>query len=126
MNPKTLKALKESIAHWKRMKQDPKCGDEPAGWDCALCRRFNSFCHTFGGERYAFGGERCPVAAAAGSLNCSNTPYSSARDAWYYYHEQGGKTRLRQWRTAAQREIDFLESLLPKKKAKRKTAKPRA
>lgn len=101
MKQETLQALKDSIAHWKKMRDDRKCGEEPTAEYCALCRRFLNE-HT----PCIRSGEKCPVFAATGRPGCGNTPLDSIWEAFYL----GG---VRRWRVAAQREIDFLESLLP-------------
>ena len=44
MNPETLEALEESIAHWKRLASGNREPDENVGWlDCSLCVKFMRF-----------------------------------------------------------------------------------
>lgn len=99
----TLKALKASIAHWRRM-ADGKAhgGEEPYGEHCALCDMFlNEFNRCTG----------CPVATRTGEIDCNNTPYWKARNAWDDYGRDS-----KHFRAAARKELAFLKSLLPKGK----------
>ena len=102
MKARALKALKQSIAHWKEMRDDPACS-KPITSNCALCKLF------FLRENRCDG---CPVAEKAEQPNCNGTPYLKAYQAW----NQLGKTEasLAKWRAEATKEIEFLESLLPK------------
>ena len=103
MNKQARKALEESIAHWKRMyeysRDEAMDGEAPTVDYCALCSVYiGNLC----------GG--CPVAKKADTILCGTTPYNkayNAYDAWI----NGNGTR-RQWRSAAKKEIEFLESLL--------------
>jgi hypothetical protein len=111
MLAETLRALRESIAHWKRMlagKERP--GEQPNGWWCSLCTLFN-----WDGDG---GCSACPVRQKTGLRCCQGSPYWRAH---YAYHTRGSSCpdTEREWRTAAKLQIAFLESLLPK------TRKPR-
>lgn len=86
MSPETLTALQGSIAKWERIvaRTQSNHGRE----DCALCNLFyDSDC------------VNCPVSAKTGQPFCKGTPY--------YTYSFSGKTE------DAQRELDFLRSLLP-------------
>lgn len=117
MKPETFKALKDSIRHWKRMqkmtlRQRVAEGnkEEPSGPNCALCARFY-FNGDFGLHcRLIEGGavEECPVAEKTGMIGCNGSPWWDAFNAFYF-------TSSKAWKKKAQAEIDFLESLLPKK-----------
>lgn len=104
MKSQTLKALKASIAHWRRMATGKASRTErPQSDSCALCGLFinrPSFCRG------------CPVAEKAKAVGCNNTPFNDAYFAWKKF----GK-RSRQFKLAAQAELAFLESLLPKRKS---------
>lgn len=104
MNAKTLTALKASIAHWERMRDDRECGELPDCQDCPLCKRFlNRSSEEF---PWCLG---CPVARNTGRIGCQNTP-------WQFANATFSVGSNRQWRKAAQAEIDFLKSLLPKER----------
>lgn len=104
MKIETLKALKSSIAHWKRMRRSRKCGERPTYIHCALCYRFNAcVCET--------ANEKCPVYESTRQRGCAGSPFLKAYDIF-----DDGSTEA--WKLAASDEIKFLESLLPKKKGK--------
>lgn len=91
MDDRTLKALKGSIAHWRRVEADWR---EPVNVDtCHLCRKF-----------HALGCEGCPVSAKTGQAYCGGTPYE-------HYRARDPNEAHR--RAAARAEREFLESLLP-------------
>jgi hypothetical protein len=108
MDATTAKALEDSIAHWKRMRDDPFCGEKPFDGDCPLCALFY-----FESPQHPHC-EGCPV----GHTGCVLTPYTYARDIWAAMRDRkeiyGGPLdpdQLAQWRHAASAEIEFLESL---------------
>jgi hypothetical protein len=103
MNTKTLKALKASIAHWREMRDDRLCRDEPGATGCALCALFLRDLTCLG----------CPVFERTGRPKCRGTPYVDARLFWLDRLWNGRTWDA--WQRAATKEIRFLESLLPKK-----------
>jgi len=99
MDEITLKALLQSIEHWERLASGKRLNDEVVNrvW-CALCTEFWD-----GGDC-----AMCPVREKTGKATCSNTPYG---DAWYAAKIDGlDSTKFKE---AAQKELDFLKSLLP-------------
>lgn len=107
MKAATLKALRESIAHWRRMfNKGFLSEDSPEGNECALCKRF-----TGGSERCSLHGELCPVFKKSSYPGCRETPYYEAADAF-----SSGDEKL--FKHHAEREFKFLKSLLPQRKAK--------
>jgi len=107
MNKATAKALEQSIKHWERMRDGKrhKTKDDtdnsidglevPMAEDCALCRKFDcQIC------------EGCPVMNKTGKDNCDGSPYWKAR---YAFNERGVDSP--EFKAAAQKMIDFLESL---------------
>src|SRR4051812_14473195 len=110
MNPTTLKALKASIEHWKRMRDSDTQYEKPYSTYCDLCGLFLQNCC-----------QGCPVREATCQRICKGSPYHTAYIAWHRYFEPEEidldyfeKGRLkRMWREASQKEIDFLESLIP-------------
>ena len=101
MNELTEKALRASIARWKRIADGevPSKGSE----SCALCLRFEG-CELATGEK-------CPVYKHTGMNCCLGTPFSA--------FVKTAKERNREWWafdkdsvTAALFEVAFLESLL--------------
>lgn len=102
MNARTLKALRASIAHWRRMTVGRPREYETIGPDdCALCKLFHE----------KFGCMGCPVREHTGEKNCRSTPYVRAE---YIFDLHGLSSYL--FRKAAQDELDFLKSLLPKRR----------
>lgn len=72
----------------------------PSASHCPLCRMFpNDICTD------------CPVKEATGYRACVGTPYVQAWQAWESYGLDSGE-----FRESAQKEIEFLQSLLPKNK----------
>lgn len=106
MKPTTLKALKQSIAHWRRLATGKeKKGEHPDSSSCALCKLF-----------IRIGCKGCPVAEKARETGCNGTPFL---DAYKRYQQMGwGFASESTFRTAAKKELAFLESLLPKKPRK--------
>lgn len=126
MEIKTKKALIKSIGHWRRLAR----GRTPGFWstilwliarafgcsaergplegissaDCALCKRFNL--PNMDAEKRCVG---CPVFKRSGHKNCQGTPYDGIGSI---VRELGFDSKL--FKKAAQREVEFLESLLPK------------
>ena len=103
MKKATLKALKQSIAHWERLRDGKQQVNENCeGNSCALCKRFASSivpC-TLGTKK-----EKCPVYKKTGLPHCLKTPYRVARVAFYY----SGFELFE----AADKEVKFLKSLVP-------------
>lgn len=104
MEEKTLEALKESIENWKlnsmaRHLYDIKMGPR----SCALCQLF----HPNHSEELGCCG--CPVREKTGQPFCRDTPYREALFA-------RDLRDLSAFREAANKEVLFLESLLPKEK----------
>ncbi len=107
MKAETLKALKASIAHWRRLATGKNAfGEEPYGDDCPLC---DLFYHR--GEWMPCQG--CPVSKRAKDSSCRNTPWSDAAMA---YRKFGANSEI--FHRAATKQLKFLQSLLPRKEAK--------
>lgn len=103
MDAKTLTALEDSVAHWKRMAEGKANeGERPGGDQCALCQLF---CQV--GSKYCDG---CPVNIET-ECSCDTTPYFKAEDAFYAFGINSPK-----FKAAAAKELAFLQSLLPKVK----------
>jgi hypothetical protein len=106
MNAVARKALKASIAHWQRMALGKRNEDEaPSSEQCALCLTFQIT--TEDGPDCP----GCPILQHTGLPLCHNTPYQQANNAW---HDCGPDSA--QFKAAAAVELDFLRSLLPKRK----------
>jgi hypothetical protein len=101
MNARTLKALRGSIAHWKRMATGKARSDEKPYADyCDLCTLFlKGDC------------SGCPVMERTGKYSCLETPYYAAHGAYISYGKHS-----RKFKAAAKKELTFLRSLLPKRK----------
>lgn len=103
MDERTLTALKASIKHWEENVAAEAPDDAKTGPDhCALCSQFY-----WDGNRCA----GCPVAERVGKPTCRNPEYDKAVGAFMSWSK--GKGTREEWRAAAQKELDFLKSLLP-------------
>ena len=114
MDAKTETALRASIKHWQENVAAKKPSEASAhGSSCALCIKFNSGAVCAG----------CPV-ADAGYPGCDGSPWERAWDGLEIWRaavnmELQGRGNAKtaaapeNWRKAAQRELDFLRSLLP-------------
>lgn len=101
MNAKSKKALKDSIAHWRRMAAGTERENEaPCPHDCALCAA-HPRCHN------------CPVKNLTGHGGCDNTPYTRAYEAWYGWRK--GRGSEIEFREAATVQLNFLRALLPER-----------
>jgi hypothetical protein len=101
MKDETLTALKASIAHWQNNVDDPENSSINAK-DCALCMRFIDGCT----KKSSTGIEQCPVAIKSRCNGCCNTPYE-------YIERNKSDLSTEDFVTEAQKELDFLKSLLP-------------
>lgn len=103
MTPEAAKALEESIAHWKRMREDPMLEEGPARWER------NRLCQLFLVRSYCVG---CPVRERTRKSVCIGTPWKKAEDAFASCERYGFKGHaMARWQEAATKEIEFLESL---------------
>jgi len=106
MDAETLKALKESIEHHKRLKScRTRIEINNEGYNaesCSLCKKFYKY----------HGCKGCPVEKSTNLVNCSNTPYHELRIAIV---TSGDKDLVKGSYLAPYHdaEIEFLESLLP-------------
>ena len=102
MTKQNITAVKASIKHWERMRDNkPQNGEMPTDEYCPLCLLyFDEEC------------EGCPIMSKTDDGRCRGTPYRDAYDAW---QDNDGTFSSPAFKTAAQKEIDFLKSLLPKK-----------
>lgn len=89
MDAETLQALRASIQKWERIVAGTERESES---QCPLCEKF-----CVNSRDYCRG---CPVAEKTGQRHCDGTPYYDFRD--------DGQSSV-----DAQREVDFLKSLLP-------------
>ena len=123
MRPDTLEALNSSIEHWTKIVAGEE-GSEGAA-NCALCALFSDevpnddttgyiTCIKLNFENDDY--TTCPVQEYTGREGCEGTPYE-------YFNMVGERTNnsFAKWAKspnvvkAAQDELDFLKSLLPKK-----------
>jgi len=110
MDAETLEALKGSIAKWEGIVAGIDV--DRGARNCPLCQKYPNL-----------GCDGCPVAERTGYANCSDTPYQSQ---WMRLKEpdvsgcgcascKGERVALTDVaRAAAQAEVDFLRSLLPR------------
>lgn len=109
MDPETLEALKGSIAKWERVVEGG-IKENGGPTDCPLCVRFNS---SYNKELEGEPCVGCPVMARTGQKHCGGSPYEAVEELETEYdsEEEGFESR---YRAVAQRELDFLKSLLPR------------
>lgn len=113
MHPDTIVALEKSITKWENIVARKKT--DQGSKDCSLCERFSDYRCTI--EEDGVVVEECPVAIRAEDYGCSHTPYAEwirayprptrVCDPSEYTDEQI---------LLAEQELDFLRSLLPKKR----------
>jgi len=110
MNKRTLKALKGSIRKWKKIVAGT--GKDQGTKNCALCKAFIDM-----------GCEGCPIKDRTGYDGCNLSPY----DDWVEHLEDchdrtvddaylSLEPECNACKELAQKELDFLISLLPKDK----------
>jgi hypothetical protein len=115
MNPKILKALKESIKHWQRLATGTRLLDEGMyGEDCALC----NICY-----RHAWTSAdmcpTCPIAQRLGMGACKAGPWVDCCDFKKHFDgEEDGLYQQPEFQKRAHRMLQFLQSLLPSAKSK--------
>lgn len=104
MPPQTLKDLKESIEHWKRIETGTNaCCEGIWADDCALCGRF--LFDKPESEKCV----GCPIFAKTGKTHCEGSPWQKV-DSLYTTSTHGSPEYFK----AAKEMREFLESLLPK------------
>jgi len=119
MDKETLEALERSIKKWEAIVAGK--GEDRGGENCALCELF---------AEYECVG--CPVHTEIGETNCQGTPFHE----WVNHHEERHpesfsealKVECSECKELAQKELEFLKSLLPetqkiKKKEKKENEK---
>ena len=109
MNKKTRAALKGSIQKWTKIVKGTGVDNGTA--NCPLCQLFYF--------NYMEGCTGCPVKLKTGRSDCQETPYS--KWSWLFRGDRPWKAETQNQKEAAQAELDFLKSLLPKKKNVKKS-----
>ena len=99
MNAKTLKALKGSIAKWRKIVAGKEF--DAKSENCPLCILFTFSC------------EPCPVARKTKQHECRGTPYDTE---WLPLGGAYKKASTPKLKKAARAELSFLKSLLPRVK----------
>jgi hypothetical protein len=114
MNPETLEALKLSIAHWERLANRKRQPNESVSvGDCALCGLFNLH-RTMIDPPQMERCNGCPVFAHTGEQFCKGTPFILAEQISEQVDKYDEPMDTGSFQFAAQDEVDFLKSLLPK------------
>lgn len=109
MDYETLEALKGSITKWEKILAHEVEDDGPI--NCPLCVKFNTITNELG----ICGG--CPVREKTGDCFCGGSPY----EGWVKHQEDEHERRSARTiycdvcRDFAQKEVNFLKRLLPKK-----------
>jgi len=116
MTEETLKALKESIAHWEELHACNTYDEinEVGGIgssSCALCNMFHYPISTSS----CIG---CPVYESTGCANCGDSPYSEVPMAkiglYGYVLFNRNYSQQKIWKDASRKQLEFLKGLLPK------------
>lgn len=120
MSKRNVELLQQSIEHWKRMRDDPDCGERPGPWDCPLCNEYRGFMSEC---------KDCPVRLATGWFCCQKTPYRKASLRFIDWTRRPHRRAtddlmLAAWRKAADVEIRFLTKLLKAELVKADAGKP--
>lgn len=101
-------AIQQSIQHWRENQSVTDIRNAKLGGDyCALCLMFKE------SDCYATTYGICPAALKTGKFNCSGTPYWDVIDLRRRMFDRKLFLADDGWRAACQKEIEFLESLLP-------------
>ena len=107
MKPETLIALQGSIRKWEQIAAGK--GEDKGVLNCPLCQEFF----------YKRGCRGCPVSAKTGHHNCNRTPYTEWEEQLRDEVVDGRRgVHVRRATTPAlvalaQKEVEFLRSLLP-------------
>jgi len=103
-----IRLLKESIAHWERMRdqEEPDVEERPSSKHCSLCEEY--FDQEVSGTAMC---SMCPISAHVSSKLCRHTPFTAAGSSYTTWSALGITMRP-QWRYKAQKEIDFLNEVL--------------
>jgi hypothetical protein len=106
MTKEASAALQLSIAHWERLTQGKREGEEgPCAEDCDLCLRYQN---PDGDISSANACKGCPVFEHTGAPLCGGTPFRKAYSAFLRF---GPDSDI--FKRAAARELAFLRGLLP-------------
>ena len=105
MTNETLRALRGSIAKWQKILDGT--GIDRCDLNCPLCEMY--------GTRPECG--NCPVKRRVGTSGCVSTPWEGWSDHHYLVHPtRGARVLCPRCKDLAQQELNFLKSLLPKRK----------
>jgi hypothetical protein len=106
MTKKAIKALKQSIAHWRRLATNKIKFEETVGsHECALCLAFNTT-EKKAKKARCYG---CPVFEYTHEQFCEGTPFEAAAKAFEFWRENNQREGFLK---KARAELAFLESLL--------------
>ena len=105
-NKTQIKALKSSILHWERMRDNKRRKmngelERPVGSNCACCKSSG----TNSGGYYDC--NKCAIKQYTGYSSCDNTPYGTASSA--YFNESISSP---QFKAAAKKQIIFMNKVL--------------
>ena len=98
-------ALRDSIKKWESIVN--KSGEDEGWWNCACCINYRDF-----------GCRSCPVFLYSNTTGCVDTPYEDWEEHQLLEHDKAiapYRVECEECKEIAQRELDFLKSLLEDK-----------
>lgn len=111
MDDVVIEALHESIKHWERLASGKRKPKEYIGKDdCALCTLFN-----IDGASLQVRCNGCPVKEKTGQIFCRGTPFIEA-ESIAELSDDDNILDHEDFKNAAAKELEFLQSLLPSQK----------
>ena len=110
MDKYTLEALEGSIENWRYNTQSKFDERRSGRKDCPLCTMFNTM-----DMSRAECCKDCPVYEKTGKKYCSETPYDDIGPLMWAVDDEviSDEEADKEWKTIAENELAFLESLLP-------------
>lgn len=109
-----IAALKDSIAHWERLRDERETADEsPTAAFCGCCTAF--YDHKADEDLpfpILFHCARCPIGIRSGMDVCEGTPWRAASEAWRARSEPRRIDLFVAGEGAIQAEIDYLVETL--------------
>lgn len=112
MDHKTLKALRKSIDKWRENSRSECVEDVLMGvHECPLCEIFY---HRTREIEMLDACKGCPVMESTGKRYCNGSPYDECGNKYFEWYADNYNSKARkEYRICAEREVAFLQNLLP-------------